>query len=448
MPAHAALDGSCTLGCSHGHQDMERVDMINEILRSVITAIWILSILCAAVGIYQLAMTFLSFRRLPTAEPVAPKHRFTVLVPARNESMVIGPLIDSLKRLNYPRDLFNILVIPNNCTDNTEEVALAHGAQVLNCMVPIRTKGQALSYVFDHLPNNLRADAYCVFDADNVVDPDFLLHMNRTLGEGYQVAQGYRDSKNPYDTIISSCTSIYYMMNNRFYCHPRRIAGISAALNGTAFMVSDALLRRLGGWQTHTLTEDIEFTLQSIIAGEKVAWVPEALTYDEQPMTFEQSWKQRKRWSIGVLQCVSSYMKPLLRQWLAAPGKVLADAIMLCFGVLAQYLGFYLSLAGLLLRLLVLQWPLFPLTPLYDMFYLTLALFVVGSIVSALQVSLMERKLKPGLLKGVFMYWFFLASWIPINIVALLTFRNNQSWEPIRHTRAIHFQDLPAATRK
>lgn len=422
--------------------------MMFEAFHLAILAIWILSIACTVIGLYWLVMTLLSFRRLPAATPVAPRHRFTILIPARNEGMVVGPLIDSLKRLNYPAELFNVVVIPNNCTDNTEEVALAHGARILSCMVPIRTKGQALSYVFDHLPNDLRADAYCIFDADNVVDPDFLLHMNRTLCEGYQIAQGYRDSKNPYDTVISSCTSIYYMMNNRFYCHPRRVAGVSAALNGTAFMVSDALLRKLGGWRTHTLTEDIEFTLQSVMAGERVAWVPEALTYDEQPMTFEQSWKQRKRWSIGVLQVVSRYMVPLCRQWLAAPDKVIGDAVMYCLGVVSQYVGFYLSLTGLLLRLFVLKQPLFPLTPLFDMFYLTLALFVAGSVLSALQVSIMERKLKPGLLKGILMYWFFLASWIPINVIALFTFRNNHRWEPIHHTRAIRFQDLPAASRK
>lgn len=422
--------------------------MTNEILRTAILTVWMLSILCAVVGLYQLAMTFLSFRRLPPATAAAPRHRFTILVPARNERTVIGPLIDSLTRLNYPRSLYSIVVIPNNCTDDTEAVALAHGARILNCMVPIRTKGQALAYVFDHLPSDLRADAYCIFDADNVVDPDFLLHMNRALVSGSQIAQGYRDSKNPYDSVISACTSIYYMMNNRFYCHPRGLAGLSAALNGTAFMVSDVLLRKLGGWRTHTLTEDIEFSLQSIMAGEPVAWVPEARTYDEQPITFSQSWKQRKRWSIGVLQCVTRYLGPLLRHWRAAPGFQLADAAMYCFGIMAQYLGFYLGLAGLILRFLVLPQPLFPLTPLYDWLYPTLILFIIGSMCSALQVCFMERAFKPGILKGILLYWLFLASWAPIQIIALFTFRNDQSWEPISHTRAIHLKDVPVATRK
>ena len=154
----------------------------------------------------------------------------------------------------------------------------------------------------------------CVFDADNVVDAGFLSAMNNAWCEGAVAGQGYRDSKNPTDTMISSCYSIYYWMVNRMFSHTRARVGLSAVVNGSGFMVSMDWLRRHNGWNTVTMTEDIEFTTQCILSGERVAWVPDAKTYDEQPLTFMQSWHQRCRWTVGLYQCLRVYAPQLLRQ--------------------------------------------------------------------------------------------------------------------------------------
>ena len=78
-------------------------------------------------------------------------------------------------------------------------------------------------------------------------------------------------------------------------------------MNGSGFAVTTALLRRLGGWHTVTMTEDYEFSAQCAMLGERVHFVPEALIYDEQPLTFRQSWKQRRRWTTGSLQGLQNY---------------------------------------------------------------------------------------------------------------------------------------------
>ena len=145
-----------------------------------------------------------------------PQTRFAVLIAARNEAGVIGPLIDSLLAQDYPAELCDVWVIPNNCTDDTAGAARARGARVLECTVPVKSKGEVLRFAYDRLRSR-QYDAWLVFDADNVVDHRFLAEMNAARLTGVKAAQGYRDSKNPYDTAISGASSIYYWMMDRFH---------------------------------------------------------------------------------------------------------------------------------------------------------------------------------------------------------------------------------------
>ena len=189
--------------------------------------------------------------------PVRPaRTKFAVLIAARNEELVIGPLINSLLMQDYPPELYDIWVIPNNCTDHTARAAAGFGARVLKCDRPVKSKGEVLRFAYARLRGR-RYDACCVFDADNVVDSRFLREMDLAYQAGAGAAQGYRDSKNPYDNPLSGCYSIYYWMMDRFYNQSRAAMGLSAMINGTGFMVATRVLEGLGGWNTHTLSEDL-----------------------------------------------------------------------------------------------------------------------------------------------------------------------------------------------
>ena len=229
-----------------------------------------------------------------------PKTKFAVLIPARNESMVISNLIDSLKRQSYPKELFDIFVVPNNCTDDTKDVSLKRGAKIIEIKEDIKTKGDALKHTFKVLSDEyLEYDAYCVFDADNIVHPNFLQKMNDAYVSGVKVAQGYRDSKNPSDTWISSCYSLFYLIQNYFFNQARSIMSLSSSINGTGFMVASSVIKEYG-FDTFTMTEDIEFAAKCALNNIKIGFVKEAITYDEQPLKFLVSCKQRKRWSVGT----------------------------------------------------------------------------------------------------------------------------------------------------
>ena len=227
------------------------------------------------------------------------KHGFIIALPANNEESVIGNLIKSLQIQDYDKSLYDIYVIADNCTDGTASVARENGAIVYERFDPDKkTKGYALNWFLEKMKDRKDDyDALLVFDADNVVDKNFLNAMNRKLCQGEVLVQGYRDIKNPTDTWVSGGYAIFYWTMNRLYHLARYNMGLSPLINGTAFMVKwDILIDE--GWNTKTLTEDIEFALINISKGVKLGWAKDAIVYDEQPLTFKQSWKQRERWSV------------------------------------------------------------------------------------------------------------------------------------------------------
>lgn len=233
-----------------------------------------------------------------------PKTKIAVLIAARNEEKVIGQLLDSLNNQKYPKSLYDVYVLPNNCIDNTELEALKHGAKIITIDIPVKSKGEALKYAFHYLDKNKMCyDAYVIFDADNVVHKEFLKKVNDAYVSGIKVAQGYRDSKNPCDTWISGAFSIYHWMNNTFVNGSRNKVGLSSFVSGTGFMIASEVIKN-HGYDVVTITEDTEFCILCALNGYKVEYLKDAVTYDEQALDFKTSVKQRKRWSYGTLQCL------------------------------------------------------------------------------------------------------------------------------------------------
>ena len=360
--------------------------------------------------------------------------KFAILVAARNEELVIGPLINSLLTQDYPADLYDIWVIPNNCADNTARAAASFGARVLECTVPVKSKGEVLRFAYNRLRGR-RYDAWLVFDADNVVDRRFLAEMNNARLAGVQAAQGYRDSKNPYDTAVSGCSSIYYWMMDRFHNGGKAGLGVSAMIGGTGFMVTQALLDRLGGWRTETISEDLEITAQTILAGERVAYVPKAVTYDEQPLTWEQSFTQRRRWTSGTLQVAQRYLAALNEFQARRPRLTLFDfetTLLLPAYQLAALAGLLCTaLAAALRGQALLQALVLGLAGAAG----NIAWAAFSATVAAAVVITMEGKWDRRLWKGLCTYWLFLLTWLPITAVSF--WKKTTVWEEIRHTRTM-----------
>lgn len=393
-------------------------------------------------GCYFLVIAVLGNMRPKRVNPPAPPvSRLAALIPARNEQSVVPKLVDSLLKQRYPRTLFDIYVIPNNCTDNTRKAALAAGAQVLDCDEAVHSKGEVLRWVFSKLlAGEKQYDAFLIFDADNIVDGGFFQAANNALAAGYGVAQGYRDSKNPDDNWVAGCASIFFWFMNRFFNHARFALNMSAGLNGTGIMISADAVRKTG-WNTGTLTEDQEYTGICALNGIKIGWMEDAITYDEQPVNIRDSFVQRRRWGAGTLQCFARYRKELWRRVRKQRSHDAFDALTVFFGTPLQGLGiasFALCTAEFIRQAVVLG-PRPAIVWAASALLAAVASTFLGGAAFTVLVCTAERKWSRARLQCTFMMGFYLLTWIPANMLALVT--KPPKWVQIPHVMAVGIDD-------
>ncbi len=360
-------------------------------------------------------------------------YRFAVIVCARNEQDVIGNLIDSLHQQEYPRDSFTVFVTADNCSDRTAEIAKEHGAEVyVRSDLRHVGKGYALHWTIDRLLSDYpgQYDALTVFDADNVVDPQYLRYTNDALCTGADATQGYRESKNPFQSVVSGCYTIYWYMLSRFYHQARSNKGMSCSIGGTGFAFKTETVAR-DGWVTKSLTEDSEFASRLILKGRYVQFVRDALFYDEQPVTWGVSFRQRRRWMTGTVQEARLLLRPAV-QALCAGNRGAFDVIMFLLGILCMALvpvGCALSLLASLLTMIV--------SPAYWLPILggTLLGIVGGCYGSMFLVALLsvvfEKHRVGKFWPAVLAYPVFM---LPMTFFVLCAiFRKDIPWEPIAH---------------
>ncbi len=229
--------------------------------------------------------------------------QIAVLICARNEEMVVGKLIDSLKAQDYPSDSFEVFLIAHNCTDKTAAVGLEHGAVVWELTQTDRpSKGTALTYAIDRIKKDYadRFDAYCIFDADNIADAGFLTEINAGLQSGEaQAILGFRDSINAEENWVANMCATHWLVVSRAYNMPRRRLGLSCFVEGTGFAFLKECVEP-EGWTAHTFTEDFEFTANTILKDKRITHTLRAKFYDEQPVEFNTWISQLYRWMYGA----------------------------------------------------------------------------------------------------------------------------------------------------
>lgn len=376
------------------------------------------------------------------AQKDAPLHRFAALICARNEENVIAELIGSLKAQDYPSDLLDIYVIADNCMDGTAKAARAAGATVYERFdTEAVGKGYALDYLFKTLAGERpekHYDAFIVFDADNIVDAQFVRAMNETFSKGYDVITSYRNSKNFGASWISACYSIWFLREARFLNYPRMSLHTSCAISGTGFLVSSRVIEENGGWPYFLLTEDIEFSMSCATRGITIGYCDDAIVYDEQPVSFGQSWRQRLRWSKGFYQVNARYALSLLRGCVKGPHRLsyydmlmtIAPCMLLTVTALAVNLFCLLTfrLHPRYIALRILREALHYISTALVNTYLVMFLYGLLTILMEWR-RIPARPLKR--LQYLPLFPIFIFSYIPISLAALFM---RVEWKPIRHT--------------
>ena len=393
-------------------------------------------ILTAALRVFSLYIVLIAIFCLKRPKPferAQPKTRFACLVAARNEELVIGQLVESLRQQNYPDELYDIYVIPNNCTDRTAECARRAGAKIFRCIDPVRCKGDALHQVVSWLLPQ-KYDAFCVFDADNVVDGHFLSRMNDAFCSGARVAKASLRVKNPGDSWVSGCYGLYFTLFDTFYNRARTNCGLSAKLVGTGFAVHHEVFEKLGGWNTNTIAEDAEFSAQCAALGVRICYVPEAVTYDEAPVSLRTSLRQRRRWCSGIMTVTERRFKTLVPVLGRKGGLRAFDMIVFLLGPFVQAL----SVVPLALAILsaALKGELCE-------YVLTAALsLVIAWVGCSVLAAILARIGGYGttVVKSVMTFPLFMATWLPLQVVSLV--RRTYEWKIISHTRGVSVREL------
>jgi cellulose synthase/poly-beta-1,6-N-acetylglucosamine synthase-like glycosyltransferase len=390
------------------------------------------SLIFAVLGIYQLLVCIIGLTKKKISKEYKFKeHKFMAVIPAHNEEKVIEDIIESLKKQDYKKGYVDIYVIADNCTDKTAQIARDKGAFVYERFdSEKKTKGYALEWFFNQILETKpdEYDAFCVFDADNIVSKDFFKEMNKKLCGGEKIVQGYRDIKNAEDTWVTANYALFYWVMNRCYHYSRYKLGLSPLINGTGFMVSMSVLKEMNGWHSKTITEDIEISLLSIARGYKIGWAKDAIVYDEQPLGFRQSWTQRLRWSVGHIQCFKEYFSEVAKQKDLTPTMV--DAGIYIFGMPMLLI----SIVNFILTAIV-----YSLVP-YKFFVLNEILKVI-SIVTIVGMALLsilslihDKKSLKKIWKGIVTAPAFFFSWTIINIIAFT--QKKIEWKPIEHVKS------------
>lgn len=413
--------------------------MFSECLQVLSTLLLALTGVCYFYQIvYLLLPLVLKPRPMASCNPT----RYAILIAARNEEAVLPHLLDSIRQQDYPAQWITTYVVADNCTDATAEVARAHGARVFVRRDTTHVgKGYALWYLLEQLGQCgelERFDAFLIFDADNLLQPDYVRQMNRVVSQGYDAFCGYRNSKNFGSNWLSAGYGLWYLHDSTHLNRSRMLLGTACAVNGTGFGFTRQLLETMGGWTFFTLTEDVEFSTWCATHGIRVGYCHDAILFDEQPTSFRQSWRQRTRWIQGGLQVSVRYAGDLVRGLFRGGRTAYASfetATLSLWGYGMSILSVGTTMAAIFLTE---RWLGLAQAIVASLAGTYAALFGIG-LLTVLTEYPRIRAGKGRILMSLFSFPLFMMSYLPIALTAL--FRKFQ-WLPIDHNVAISVEDL------
>ena len=407
---------------------------------------------------YQLFYVLVVLTRRAPKKVARANHRYAVMVAARNEETVIADLIHSIKVQNYPAELIDIFVIADNCTDNTADVAREAGAIVFpRSNDKLVGKGYALDYGLKAIWEQYADrdyEAFFVFDADNVLDVNYFREMNATFDNGAKASTSYRNSKNFGSNWISAGYGVWFLREAKFLNQARLTLNTSCAVSGTGFFIAADILKAAGGWKWHLLTEDIEFSANSILEGTRISYTPTAILYDEQPITFRDSWNQRFRWAKGFYQVFWHYGARLAKGIAVNPkGARFAcyDMLMtiapgMIFTLLSAFVNAtYLIVGSLSHGFIATQAELSMcvgslIMTFFSMYFVFFLLAIITTISERKHIHCHKNR-RWIIFTNLFTFPLFMMTYIPMTVVALF---KKVEWIPTKHDIAVNVEDVLA----
>jgi cellulose synthase/poly-beta-1,6-N-acetylglucosamine synthase-like glycosyltransferase len=275
---------------------------------------------------YQLFLTIVSFLVKDSKLSINSKPlKYAIVVPAHSEELLIAILCENLLKINYPRELYEIYIIADNCTDSTVKICKSYPINILLRKDETKIgKGYALEWAFDHFCVD-HYDAVLIIDADTTVDTLILTALNEMIANGSRAIQCNIKIPNRYESWFTQLLYVSRIVNAMLYHLPKFKLGLSSYLMGSGMCFTADLIRDTR-WSAFSLSEDWEYFALLIKQRLKVDFAIKGIVFQQESKSLQQATTQRLRWSKGRFHVLKMLGLKLLFQGVRERNWVMADA--------------------------------------------------------------------------------------------------------------------------
>ncbi len=306
-------------------------------IRITLIVYGVLSLLAVIAYLPKLVQFRYAFKK-PPYRRASGKRKISVIIPARNESEIIGDLFASIQRQTYDSAFFDVNVIVKSPDDPTVELAKALGANVF-VVEKQSCKGDALDGYFRAIGKEKTAEyaAFVIVDADAVLTSDYLYELNNALESEFDIfitrkfVKNYLGGKKK-RTVFTNCSALTWPIIDDLGNKYRMQNNIPLNLCGQGMMLRSSVILAIGGWPYRTLTEDYELKCDSLLKGFKSMFYPYAVLYTEEAVGHRENVKRRLRWLTGYSQCDKKY-KQQIKEQVKERGEVTAGEFEYLYGL-------------------------------------------------------------------------------------------------------------------
>lgn len=238
----------------------------------------------------------------------------SVFIPAHNEEVVIGQTLAAMSRLYYPKDKLEVIVICDNCSDDTLKITQSYAAKfpfIRAVETEGDNKGKGKSSALNTALAQSSSEYIVVYDADNTPEKEAVWYLVMGLINDAKAAAVV----GKFRVINASQTWLTRFINIETICFQWMAQGGRwkwfkvATIPGTNFIIRRHILEALGGWDVKALAEDTELTIRVYNMGYHIRFFPKAITWEQEPETLRVWWKQRTRWARGNQYVVVKFLK-------------------------------------------------------------------------------------------------------------------------------------------
>lgn len=367
-------------------------------------------------------------------------HNFCFLVPARYESNVIEDLLISIKKQTIKVNMEDVYVIVESKNDETVGICKKYKATVvIRKHLELQRKGYALDEAVKFiLSKNKDYNAYFIFDADNVLDKDYLKNMIPIFDKGYDLASGYRNCKNGNKSSIAACSALTFSLVNTVFNEKKNRETKNITFSGTGFYIRGELIKKWGGYPFHSLTEDYELSSYATLNNLTTYYNTKSVFYDEQSLRFKDTINQRVRWIRGYFDVRKMYkskiFKALDKKDPNNGSKIdesigIVPFIFMVLGLVIWFLALVFFIAyNLFLGNKVWQLHLLELTIFMIIIYITMMVMTI--VILFLEGKKLDLTIKSRI-KAMFINPIFMISYVPCAVKALTT--KEVKWTRVEH---------------